>query len=210
MSSASAFLLDVNVLIALTDPLHIHHEAAHRWWAADPARLWATCAVTENGLVRILTQPRYPNRLETAGEAISLLCRWKRVHATTHRWWPCDLSLSDEAVFEAGRILGAGSVTDVYLLGLAKGQGGRVVSFDRTLPWEAVVGGSPDLVELLGQQDATRGPVLPAFPSNRRNAPPGHPCRPSCSGTGWSWASPSGTRPAAPSSGSCRPGPRSA
>jgi predicted nucleic acid-binding protein len=72
------------------------------------------------------------------------------VHASTHRWWDCDLSLADEALFTVAKIRGAGSVTDAYLLGLAKQRRGRVASFDRALPWEAVLGGSSDLVELLG------------------------------------------------------------
>ncbi len=150
MNRALPSLLDVNVLIALMDPLHIHHESAHRWWARDTGKAWATCAITENGLARVLTQMRYPNRVDTVAEALSLLGQWKGAHASTHRWWPCDVSLTDQALFEADKILGHRSVTDVYLLGLARRQGGRVASFDRSWPWEALVGGSSDLVELLG------------------------------------------------------------
>jgi len=151
MSSISAFLLDVNVLVALMDPRHMHHEAAHTWWEANSGKPWATCAITENGVVRVLTQPRYPNRVDTIAEALSLLRGWKQAHAGTHRWWSCGVSLSDQTLFETDKILGPGSVTDVYLLGLAHRQGGRVVSFDQALPWEALAGGSADLVELLGR-----------------------------------------------------------
>ena len=50
-------LLDVNVLIAIFAPHHIHHEAAHAWFAANRSSGWATCPLTENGMVRILSNP---------------------------------------------------------------------------------------------------------------------------------------------------------
>ncbi len=52
-------LLDVNVLLALFDPDHIHHEAAHRWFARSRESGWASCPLTENGVVRILSNPAY-------------------------------------------------------------------------------------------------------------------------------------------------------
>jgi predicted nucleic acid-binding protein len=36
-------LLDVNVLIALVDPQHVHHEPSHRWFQAHGCHGWATC-----------------------------------------------------------------------------------------------------------------------------------------------------------------------
>jgi hypothetical protein len=149
MNSGPAVLLDVNVLLALMDPGHIHHEPAHQWWVRRSGSPWATCALTENGLVRVLTQPRYPNRLETVAEAVSLLRRWKQSHAATHCWWPDDVSLSDRTLFLVENIVGPGQLTDAYLLGLAHRHGGRVASFDRGLPWQAVAGGSEALLELL-------------------------------------------------------------
>lgn len=56
-----AFLLDVNVLIALFDPAHIHHGSAHNWFAEIGQSAWATCPVTENGVIRIVGDPRYRN-----------------------------------------------------------------------------------------------------------------------------------------------------
>jgi predicted nucleic acid-binding protein len=47
-------LFDVNVLIALFDPAHVHHESAHAWWKANQSSGWATCPLTENGFVRVL------------------------------------------------------------------------------------------------------------------------------------------------------------
>ncbi|MBM3746345.1 MAG: PIN domain-containing protein [Acidobacteria bacterium] len=150
MNRASAVLLDVNVLLALMDPGHVHHEPAHQWWARRARRPWATCPLTENGLTRVLTQPRYPNRVDSVAEAVGLLSGWKQRHASTHRWWPADVSLTDRTLFAVEKIVGPGQLADAYLLALALRNGGRVASFDRALPWEALVGGSPDLVELLG------------------------------------------------------------
>jgi toxin-antitoxin system PIN domain toxin len=150
MSEVPAWLPDVNVLIALMDPWHVHHEPAHGWWRGQPGRLWATCAITENGLIRVLTQPRYPNKLATVAEAVGLLRRWKATHASTHCWWAADPSLTDETLFQPEQLAGHGQVTDAYLLGLARRHGGRLVTFDRTVPWQALVSGSSDLVELLG------------------------------------------------------------
>ncbi len=57
----TAFLLDVNVLIALVDPAHVQHEQAHDWFARVGQRAFATCPITENGLLRIVGHPKYPN-----------------------------------------------------------------------------------------------------------------------------------------------------
>lgn len=85
MSDTSAWLPDVNGLLALMGPGHVHHEAAHRWWHDHLGQPWATCPITENGLVRVLTQPRYPNPVSGVAEAVGLLRRWKQTHASTHR-----------------------------------------------------------------------------------------------------------------------------
>ena len=58
-------LLDVNVLVALFDPAHLHHEAAHVWFGRNRSRRWATCPLTENALVRVLSNPSYPGRCTT-------------------------------------------------------------------------------------------------------------------------------------------------
>ena len=59
--TARVALLDVNVLVALFDPSHVHHTAAHDWFADRGEEGWATCPITENGLLRIVGHPKYPN-----------------------------------------------------------------------------------------------------------------------------------------------------
>ena len=55
-------LLDINVLLALPDSDHIDHERARDWISTEIRHGWASCAITQNGFVRIISQPRYPAR----------------------------------------------------------------------------------------------------------------------------------------------------
>ncbi|HWJ56793.1 MAG TPA: hypothetical protein VNR90_11235, partial [Vicinamibacterales bacterium] len=58
MSRSRIALLDVNLLVALFDPDHVHHDISHDWFAEQRGVGWATCPLTENGLVRVLSSPR--------------------------------------------------------------------------------------------------------------------------------------------------------
>ena len=140
-------LLDVNALIALVDTAHVHHEAMHRWFAAHAAEGWSTCPLTENGMVRVLSQPAYPSGQYTPYEVIGILRVLKESHRQVHEFWTDDVSLSDESLFQPNHIAGSRQVTDAYLLGMAARRGGKVVSFDRSMPWQAIRGGTSRLVE---------------------------------------------------------------
>jgi predicted nucleic acid-binding protein len=70
-----AYLLDVNVLIALLDAGHVQHEAAHAWFGQVGHAAWATCPLTENGVLRIIGNPRYPNTLETPAAVAPLIAQ---------------------------------------------------------------------------------------------------------------------------------------
>lgn len=141
-----AWLLDVNCLIALLDPNHVHHESAHQWFARREPRAWATCPLTENGLVRVLAQPAYSGGPYPPATTIRLLRDWKANYSDTHEMWADDVSLSDAALFRAEYIVSPKQVADVYLLGLAFHRGGHLVSYDLRLPWEAVEGATSALV----------------------------------------------------------------
>lgn len=56
-------LLDVNVLIALLDADHALHERSAAWYGVDAQYGWASCPITENGCVRVMAHPSYPNPL---------------------------------------------------------------------------------------------------------------------------------------------------
>ena len=134
-------LFDVNVLIALIDPGQVHHDRAHAWWAEHREAGWASCPITQIGLVRVLSQPRYPNAVSTP-EAVR--CLQKAVSQNEHAFWPDDVSPSDAQRIDSERVLGPRQVTDVYLLSLAVQNGGRLATFDRAIPVSAVRGAKPD------------------------------------------------------------------
>lgn len=130
-------LLDVNVLIALLDADHAMHARASAWLAAHVRTGWASCPITQNGCIRIMSHPNYPNAVpvgaivERLGEAVA---------TAHHRFWPDDFSILDAGIGDRTRIHGPRQVTDVYLLALAVRNRGRFVSFDAGIPLAAVQG----------------------------------------------------------------------
>jgi uncharacterized protein len=144
----SAALLDVNVLIALLDPDHLNHADAHRWFGSGDRERWATCPLTINGCVRILSGSGYLSQPFPSSEAASLL-RERCAHGD-HESWPADISLLDESRFHLSKLSGSKQLTDVYLLALAVAHRGKLVTFDRSIPWRAVVGAAPASLKILG------------------------------------------------------------
>lgn len=130
-------LLDVNVIIALLDPDHVFHDRAHLWWAANAGSGWATCPLTENGVVRIMSNPSYSQHARfTPGDLIGRLRQF--TEKTRHEFWPDDISLRDATIFSADHIHSSRQLTDLYLLGLAVKHHGRLVTFDQGIPLSSV------------------------------------------------------------------------
>jgi toxin-antitoxin system PIN domain toxin len=140
-------LLDVNVLVALFDPDHVHHEAAHQWFATDRQDGWATCPITENGLVRILSNPAYNASPETRGAIVRRLFEF--CSSGGHVFWPDHVSLRDPRLFRWTAPVAHQGLTDVYLLGLAKSKTGRLATFDRSIPVAAVIGADRGTLEVI-------------------------------------------------------------
>ncbi len=138
-------LLDVNVLVALFDPDHVHHDPAHDWFADHRTDGWATCPITENGLIRILSNPAYS---PTAEPPAAIVGRLRKFCASGHHtFWADDLSLLDTDGFQKRLPLTSRQITDAYLLALAHRRGGCLVTFDHTIPVKALRGAAgPDLV----------------------------------------------------------------
>jgi toxin-antitoxin system PIN domain toxin len=135
-----AFLLDVNVLIALIDAAHIHHETAHAWFERRGQGAWATCPITENGALRIVGHPRYP---DGPGSPAAVVPSMESLRALPgYQFWPDDASLLDDEAIDVTRLLAVSQVTDTYLLALARKRGGQLATFDRRLVTAAVRGGS--------------------------------------------------------------------
>ncbi len=133
-------LLDINVLLALLDQTHIDHSRARVWLESNIEHGWASCPLTQNGFVRVISQPRYPSSV-TPNQAMSLLAG---ATATEHHaFWADTVSILDEQIVVRSHILGPRHLTDAYLLALATSQGGRFVTFDRAVPAKAVRGATP-------------------------------------------------------------------
>ncbi len=130
-------LLDVNVVIALLDPDHAFHERAHDWWLANGKRGWASCPLTENGVVRIMSNPAYSAKARFApGDLISRLQTF--ADQTNHEFWPDELSLRDGKIFLVERVHSSRQLTDIYLLALAVKRGGKLATFDQGIPLSTV------------------------------------------------------------------------
>jgi uncharacterized protein len=130
-------LLDVNVLVALLDGGHLHHRAATAWLASHERAGWASCPLTQNGCIRILSLTSYPNPQPPAAVARRLA---QALDGAQHEFWPDSLSLLEPQRLVWEHVLGSRQVTDAYLLALAVKCGGRLVTFDRGIPIAAVAG----------------------------------------------------------------------
>jgi uncharacterized protein len=139
-------LLDVNVLIALLDSDHASHETAMNWFAKHAQAGWASCPITQNGCVRIMSSPNYPNPLPVHAviARLSAACL-----EDIHEFWTDGVSLLDRDVVDATRIHGPRQLTDLYLLALAVHRGGRFVTFDTAIALSAVRTAKPTHVVVL-------------------------------------------------------------
>ena len=128
-------LLDVNVLIALLDSDHASHDSAINWFARHARNGWASCPSTQNGCIRIMSNPNYPNPLPVQAviEHLADAC-----HQDIHEFWPDDVSLLDSDVVDATRIHGPRQLTGIYLLALAVQHEARLLTFDTGIPLAAV------------------------------------------------------------------------
>ena len=84
-------LLDVNVVLAIIDPAHEHHEAAFSWFGRIGRAEFATCPIVENGVLRIASSAAYPNRpgdVDVVCQVLSGLCS-----LPGHAFWGDTISL---------------------------------------------------------------------------------------------------------------------
>lgn len=125
------------------DPAHILHERAHVWFAATGQRRWASCPLIQNGVIRILSHPRYPNTPGPPAAVMPLLA--DLISAPGHEFWPDDISLLHLKWTQRRHLLQSAQVTDGYLLALALAHGGKLASFDTHLPVQAVLHGADAL-----------------------------------------------------------------
>ncbi len=137
----TVYLLDVNVLIALSDPMHIHHNVVHYWFASTGQRAWATCPITENGFVRIASHPNYPNRPGDFPVVLAMLRQFCAVPG--HHFWPGEVSL--RTMLKPEVLIPHSQITDIFLLGLAAYKGGKLATLDQRIATPLIEGGSAAL-----------------------------------------------------------------
>ena len=125
-------LLDVNVLLALLWPPHAHHKTAQAWFAGIGRDGWATCPVTQLGLIRIVSRPGVSQGRTTAARAAMLLAEIQQ--GAGHEFWPDNVEVRDPGFAGSlAHIQGPGRLTDRYLLALAAANGGTLATFDRSV-----------------------------------------------------------------------------
>jgi uncharacterized protein len=142
------YLLDVNLLIALLDQNHIHHDAAIRWFDRVGRHGWATCPITENGFLRIVSSSSYPIAFKSTHEVFGLLRSF--CLQENYYFWPDNLSLlamTDNLSVES---ITSRHITDFYLLALALRNKGKFATFDSHVPADLIAGGTEGLL-LIGR-----------------------------------------------------------
>jgi toxin-antitoxin system PIN domain toxin len=137
-------LLDINVLVALTWPTHVHHQLTQEWFSKSNGG-FRTCPITQAGFVRVTSNPNFSAHAVSVRAALALL--EEIVSLSGHEFWPDDLQLK-EAIPQDLPIVGHQQVTDAYLLALAAARGGKVATLDRGM----LALGQKRLVEIVGSE----------------------------------------------------------
>jgi toxin-antitoxin system PIN domain toxin len=144
----SRFLLDVNVLMALSWPSQVHHKLATEWFIGKKRSGFSTCPLTQAAFVRLSSNPSVLKNAVTPADALTLLERITELPG--HQFWPDDLPVAD-AIGGDRMITGHRQITDAYLIGLAAAHGGKFATLDRAA---LAFNNSLRIVELL--QDPVR------------------------------------------------------
>lgn len=140
----TAYLLDVNVLIALAWPEHRQHLLGRAWFAKNSAKGWATCPLVQSGFVRIVSNPAFSSSSVSVRQAVESLTVSLRDRA--HQFWPDSISLPDAMQFLKERVQGHHQITDAYLVALAIHNRGKLATLDRKILQFAPAGS----VEVIG------------------------------------------------------------
>lgn len=141
------YLPDINTVLALLDPLHVHHDDAHRWYKdVSPVQLMI-CPHVENGVMRVASQPRYPNHLGTAASVREILKKFIQ-HLDVKRCTN-EPSLMDDKILKSTEHLTPSSISDLYLLSVALSNDAKLATFDQRIKSSAIHGGKNALEIIL-------------------------------------------------------------
>lgn len=125
----SVWLLDVNILVARFWEEHVFHQKVRAWMASNEREGWATCPITQAGMVRTISNPSFSRNAPRPAEAIHWLAESLR-QDPNHHFWPDDLSVSNACAKSLPRLSGFKQLTDAYLLGLAIHKKARLLTLD--------------------------------------------------------------------------------
>lgn len=134
------------MLVALCDSAHEFHDEASAWFRQIQPDGWATCPLTENGLVRIVGHPSYPGGPGSPAKARPLLRAL--VRTSGHFFWADEISICDLTTFPSLARTTAANLIDLYLLALALQHGARFATFDRRIDPSVLPGGAGALVQI--------------------------------------------------------------
>jgi len=137
----SVLLLDVNVLVALAWPEHKAHRQAGKWFARNSGNGWATCPITQAGLVRILSNAAFSPNALSPQNALAVLAANTKLPG--HRFWPDDIPVTRAFELVGERPTGHRQITDFYLVALALHHRGRLATMEESI---AALGEGVELV----------------------------------------------------------------
>ncbi|MGI8415419.1 MAG: TA system VapC family ribonuclease toxin [Nakamurella sp.] len=138
-------LLDVNVLVALSVDVHVHHAQAHAALIGFSAG-WATCPLTEAALLRLLLNPASTGRRVGGAEAMEVM---RGIRAQPSWQFVDDTSSLAQPHIDTTPLVGGKQVTDFHLVNLAAENGMLLATFDSRISG-ALASGDRRHVELIG------------------------------------------------------------
>lgn len=150
------WLLDANLLIALTHAAHVHHAEAHAWFDAVPKRRWATCAMTQLAFIRLSCNPKINTDAHTPPQVMQALDQL--ISHPQHEYWDESAAPSKAPLLRHPSLVGHRQVTDAYLLSLAAARSQCLATLDRGLVSFAAAADLPHAVELASATRSVQEP----------------------------------------------------
>ena len=142
-------LPDINLMLAILDQAHPNHIRGKAWFSSASVTGWATCPLTQNGFVRVLSTQSYPGIRMRTEDAVALLKTAVANHPLTHHFWEDSISIYDASLINPTRLRGPKQITDIYLLALCQKHRSTFVTFDQGITVEAIVSPHPNLLKTL-------------------------------------------------------------
>jgi toxin-antitoxin system PIN domain toxin len=156
-ASQRVWLLDANLLIALTHASHVHHGEAHAWFEQVGKRRWASCALTQLAFVRLTSNPRVVGDTISPAQAMEALASMT-AHAL-HEYWGDAPEPQQLPTLNSAAVVGHRQVTDAYLLGLAVLRGQCLATLDRGLLTFAQASDLAAHIELVSARQLVQEPA---------------------------------------------------